>query len=252
MAQLDILERHRETWRHKKILRVIYEGWYRWILKDLAAGRGQTIELGAGSGNFKEFKPEVIASDITPRPWLDICFDAHHMPFLNNHGSNIIMIDVLHHLADPIGFFQEAARVLEQGGRVILLEPFPSPFSLFIYRRFHPEPFIMDMDYLKTRTNDNPGNLKKDPWDANQAVAYLLFYKAHGKFLHLLDQRYHSSFKLIKRKRLGCILYPASGGFENNALIPDWAIPLFKVLEILLTPFRWLLAFRCYVVLEKC
>ena len=50
---------------------------------------------------------------------------------------------------------------------------------------------------------------------------------------------------------MSCILYPASGGFENKAMIPDILIPLFKLLEILLTPFRRLLAFRCYIVLEK-
>jgi hypothetical protein len=89
--------------------------------------------------------------------------------------------------------------------------------------------------------------IKKDPWESNQAMAYLLFFKYRKKFL----DHFGSAFKIIKGKRMSCILYPGSGGFENKAVIPDFLIPLFKFLEILLVPFRRLLAFRCYVVLEK-
>jgi SAM-dependent methyltransferase len=245
------LKRHREIWRQKKILRDIYTNWYKQILKDLKINKGKTIELGAGSGNFKEFKHDVVASDIEFCEWLDICFDAHHIPFKDNSAGNIVMIDVLHHLADPVSFFSEAAQKLETGGRILLIEPFPSPFSLFIYKRFHPEPFIMDINYFETSPSVSSVSSvvknKKDPWDANQAAAYLLFFKHRKKFLHYFGNK----FKIVKRKRMSCLLYPASGGFENNAMIPDALVPLFKFFEILLVPFRWLLAFRCYVVLEK-
>ncbi len=258
----DKLKRHREIWKEKKLLRDIYTGWYKQVLKDLNPGKGTTIELGAGSGNFKEFKPGVVAADIEPCQWLDMCFDAHEMPFKTGCTGNIVMIDVLHHLADPEEFLREAARVLEKGGRIVLLEPFPSPFSLFIYRRFHPEPFIMDVDYFDKRSPGSAGPAtwsiyeppgaggaapRKDPWEANQATAYLLFFKNRKRFL----QRFESEFRIIKRKRMSCILYPASGGFENKAMVPGMLIPLFKFLEILLVPFRWLLAFRCYIVLER-
>jgi SAM-dependent methyltransferase len=251
----DKLTRHRDIWKGKKILREIYTGWYRQIVKDLNPGQGKTLELGAGSGNFKEFKTGVLASDIECCPWLDICFDAHGIPFKSSSIKNLVMIDVLHHLADPLGFFAEAARVLEKDGRIVIIEPFPTLFSLFVYRRFHPEPFVMEMDYF---TGTAPGRglsapgppastIRKDPWDANQAAAYLLFFKHKKAFFNRLG----SQFNLIKRKRISCILWPASGGFENRAMIPDALIPLFKCLEILLVPFRRLLAFRCYIVLER-
>jgi SAM-dependent methyltransferase len=245
------LLRHREIWKQKKILRDIYTNWYKQIIKDLKNNKEKTIELGAGSGNFKEFKPGVVASDIVFCEWLDICFDAHHIPFKDNSAGNIVMIDVLHHLADPVGYLHEAARVLKTGGRMILIEPFPSPFSLFIYNRFHPEPFIMGINYFDPPPSvpsvTSVAKNKKDPWDANQATAYLLFFKHRKTFL----SHFQSKFKIIKGKRMSCILYPGSGGFENKAMIPDALVPLFKLLEILLVPFRWLLAFRCYVVLEK-
>jgi SAM-dependent methyltransferase len=242
------LERHRDIWRQKKIIRVIYSGWYKKIINDLAGNRGKTIELGGGSGNFKEFRPGVITSDIEPCRWLDTCFDAHWMPFKDRAAGNIVMIDVLHHLADPVGFLQEAQRVLAKGGRLVMLEPFPTPFSLFIYKRFHQEPFIMDADYFdRPEDGIKDSNMPKDPWEANQAAAYLLFFKHYKKFLRIFG----GTFKIIKRKTMSCILYPASGGLENKAKIPNALIPVFKFLEILLMPFRRLLAFRCYIVLEK-
>ncbi|MGE5339849.1 MAG: class I SAM-dependent methyltransferase [Candidatus Omnitrophota bacterium] len=225
------------------------------ILKDLSPNRRKkTIELGSGSGNFKEYKPEALASDIEPCPWLDIAFDAHAMPFKKDSAGNIVMIDVLHHLEDPLKFFEEASNVLEPGGRIVIIEPFPTLFSLFVYKRFHPEPFIMDAPLSslskgnnQTENDNNINNIKKDPWDSNQAIAYLLFFKHRKEFLRLFGEK----FKIVKRKRMSCILYPASGGFENKSLIPNFLIPVFKLLEILLTPLRRLLAFRCYIVLIK-
>ena len=60
----NILEKHRQIWNKKKILRVIYVEWYQKIISDLKQRDGITVELGSGSGNFKEFKPDVISSDI--------------------------------------------------------------------------------------------------------------------------------------------------------------------------------------------
>ena len=237
-----ILEKHKRIWQKKKILRIIYSEWYSKIISDLKQTESKTIELGAGSGNFKEFMPNVVSADIDPHEWLDMVFDAHQMPFSNETIGNIVMIDVLHHLSNPVKFLLEAGRVLEKGGKLIMLEPYPSPFSLQVYKRFHPEPFIMDEDYF-----DKVDIESKDPWDSNQAIPYLIFFKDYEKFLRLFQHQ----FRVIKRQKLSFILYPASGGFENKSLIPDFLIPIFQGIEWLLKPLRSLLAFRCYLVLEK-
>ncbi len=239
----ETLSRHREIWDKKKILREIYAAWYRMILGDMKESGHKTVELGAGSGNFKAFKPDVISADIADCEWLDMCFDAHHMPFENNTLGNIVMVDVLHHLADPVRFFNEAYRVLEPQGRLIMLEPYPSLLSRPVYRAVHPEPFLMNMDYFDLK----PGRAKKDPWAANQAIPYLMFFKQRRKF----EKQFEHQYRIIKRERNSCVLYPASGGFERRALIPDFMIPVFRILELLLKPLSRIMAFRCYVVLEK-
>lgn len=238
----DILERHKETWEQKKILRVIYEDWYKKIISDLKKSSAKTIELGAGSGNFKEFYPDAISADIDKKEWLDMSFDAHNMPFENDSAANLVMIDVLHHLHDPLKFLKEAYRVLENGGRLIMLEPFPSFFSTIVYKLFHPEPFDFGKDYFGEITSSG-----KNPWDSNQAIPYLIFFKHLNKFEEIFGKK----FDIIKKEKLSFLAYPLSGGFENKSIIPSSMINAFMQIEKMLTPFRHILAFRCYIVLEK-
>jgi len=153
------------------------------------------------------------------------------------------MIDVLHHLQKPLDFFKQAHQVLKPGGRIILIEPFPSPFSLIVYKLFHLEPFIFHQNIFST----NLSKKTKQPWDSNQAIAYLLFYKHFKKFKKI----YGKKLKTIKKQKFSFLLYPLSGGFENKQLVPDWLFILVNITEKLLTPFRGLIAFRCYLVLQK-
>jgi len=98
----EILKRHRKVWQDKKILRDIYYDWYRLILENMADNR-PVLEIGSGSGNFKDFFPEVISSDFINCKWTDLSLDAHKLPFKKNSLGNIIFIDVLHHLANYSG-----------------------------------------------------------------------------------------------------------------------------------------------------
>ena len=230
----DILQKHKETWKKKKILKQIYSEWYSWIVSDLSKTGGQTVELGAGSGNFKEYYPQTITSDIEPHDWLDMSFDAHAMPFDNGEIGNLVMVDVLHHLADPVGFFHEAWRALRPGGRIMMVEPYPSPFSSLVYKLFHPEPFEFDTDYFAQQPD-----IQKKAWDSNQAIPYLLFYKNLKRF----ESEFKNKFVITKKKRFSFLLYPLSGGFEHRQLIPDFSIPVFKLLEKMFTPVKPIISF---------
>ncbi len=236
------LERHRDIWRRKKILRIVYQSWYSWIIRGISTVGGIVLEIGAGSGNFKEYLPAAISSDIEACPWVDLCLDAHFLPFKDSAVSNIVMIDVLHHLADPVGFFHAAFQALAPGGKIFLVEPFPSPVSAVVYRKFHPEPFLMNVDYFAGERQ-----MEKHPWEANQAIAYLLFFKQAKK----MQAAMYGKFRITERRRISVFMYPLSGGFENRQLIPDALIFVARFLEMLMTPLRFLMAFRCYVVLEK-
>ncbi|MFC1626967.1 class I SAM-dependent methyltransferase [Patescibacteria group bacterium] len=236
------LTRYKKIYQNKKILQKIYLDWYQKIIKDLKSGK--TLELGSGIGSFKQFKPSIISSDIVNCDWLDMSFDAHKIPFKKNSLSNIVMIDVFHHLSNPIQFLNKTHRVLKKNGRLIMIEPFPSPFSLLIYKLFHSEPFIFNLDYFSKKHSFDD---KKTPWASNQAIPYLLLFKQLDKFNHLFKKK----FNLVKKEKFSFLLYPLSGGFENKQLYPDFLFPIIKIIEKLLYPFKDLLAFRCYIVLEK-
>ena len=238
----ESLAKRREIWNNKKILQKIYGDWYREMISDLCSGAGKTVELGSGTGNFKDFKPDIVTSDIEKQDWIDMRFDAHEMPFTENEIANFVMIDVLHHLADPIKFLNETYRVLEPGGRIILIEPYMSPFSKIVYKLKHHEPFDLKSDYFNDKIDIN-----KDPWDSNQAIATILFFREIKKFNNLFANK----FTFHKKKQISIVLFPGSGGYEYRQFIPNSLIPLFELIEKLLTPFSGLLAFRCYVVLEK-
>lgn len=203
---------------------------------------GTTLELGCGSGNFKEFLPTSLAVDIQRAPWLDVVADAHELPFADASVSNIVLIDVLHHLADPRRFLTEVGRVLALGGRLVLVEPAITPLSWFFYRYFHPERVDLSVDPLDIDEQTN-----KDPYDANQAIPTLLFRRRS----ELLDKE-APLLKIVHKSFLSMFAYPLSGGFRPWSLVPEaLATPLLRLEERMLPVLGMFMAFRMFVVLER-
>ena len=159
---------YREVWDRKPVLRAIYGDIYRRILHHVVPG--PILEIGGGSGNFKDFAPDTVSTDILPAPWLDLVCDAQALPFADASFANIVMVDVLHHIENPVRFLTEAARVLRPGGRLVACEPAITPLSGIFYRRFHDEPVDMSVDPLKPVAALGP----KDPYDSNQAIPTLM------------------------------------------------------------------------------
>jgi SAM-dependent methyltransferase len=239
----DELRDRQAAWDKKTIVRMVYFGWYRQILADMKRGSGPSVELAAGIGNFKQFRPQVVAADLVWHAGLDVACDAHRLPFADASVDNLVMIDGFHHLADPMAFLREAARALAPGGRLLLLEPYPSPWSLAIYRLFHREPFDFRADYFGPAGVEICRRFR----DGNQAAAYLVFFRNRKAFSRVFSR----SFRVVKTERLSCLSYPLSGGFSRRSLLPTALLPAAQVAEAWLAPLGFLLAFRCYIILEK-
>jgi len=231
---------HLDIWSKKEVTREIYKEWYQMLTASMLNDGGETLELGSGTGNYKKFNNKIIASDIQKSEFIDVCLNAEFLPFSDNTLSNILLIDVIHHLSDPLFFMDEAFRTLKKGGRIILLEPFPSLFSRIVYFLFHKEPFKYNVDYFSGSHQHN-----KNPWDSNQAIPYLLFFKNINKF----KSKYNVN--IVKKEKLAFFLYPLSGGFEGPSLINLKLYKLLKPIESFLSIFKDVLAFRCFVILEK-
>lgn len=236
-----ILHNQRKVWQDKPVTRCIYEDFYRRII--LACKPGLTLEIGGGSGNLKEYIKDVISTDIVYTNWLDTAADAQSLPFLNECFSNIVLVDVLHHIEYPKYFLEEAVRVLKPGGRLILMEPAITPVSWFFYHFFHPEPVIMNVNPLATGSTD----LDRMPFDANQAIPTVLF----GRYRKHFEETF-PLFKIEHHEMLSFFAYPLSGGFRPWSLVPSFAIKFILNIEKLLAPvIGRLMAFRIFIIIDK-
>ncbi len=235
------LSEYRKRWNAKPVLRAIYHQYYQIILSKCTPGT--ILEIGGGIGNLKEINANVTSIDIQPAPWLDAVADAQALPYQDCSFDNIVMVDVLHHIENPVKFFREASRVLRSKGKLIMLEPAMTPLSKLFYKSFHDEPVDMGQDPYQERPEDP----KRHPFDANQAIPTLIFINT--------PQTFELMFPVLKLAGLhyvGLFAYPLSGGFKAWNLVPKFA------LDFILTIEDWVLpaigkycAFRMLIVIEK-
>ncbi len=223
------------------MIREIYRTYYERIAA--ACTPGPTLELGGGAGHSRDFIPNLTSADILPAPWLDVACDAQYMPFRDESFSNIVLLDVLHHIPRPLLFLSEAARVLHRGGRLVILDPAITPLSWPFYRFLHHEPVDLSVDPLSEDTAAS----EDDPFDSNQAFASLLFGRHRRRFEQSVNL-----FDIVTLRRFSFIAYPLSGGFKAWSLLPVAAIKPIMKLEDLLEPVLGpLMAFRLFAVLER-
>jgi len=130
----------------KPFLRRIYEEWYTDIASHLPKGNGRILELGSGAGFLQEYVPDVIRSEVFPCPDIAVILDARWLPFRPGSLRAIVMTDVLHHIPDVRKFLIEAACAVREGGVLVMVEPWVTPWSRFVYGRFHHEPFRPDAE----------------------------------------------------------------------------------------------------------
>jgi SAM-dependent methyltransferase len=234
------LRSHRDIWRQKEALRAIYEHWYRQMFAHVQHTDGITIELGGGIGNLKDFNGRIVSSDLERYEWLDLVNDAEALPFQAESISNIFLFDVLHHLGSPHRFFEETARVLRPGGRAIMIEPYISPVSDFVYTHFHPESHDLNADPFRVLTTP------KNPLDSNQAYPTAIFWKHRAEFA-----RRYPTLKIHTTERMGLFAYPLCGGFRHKNMLTTNLLTRLNKWEKHLKSLSPLFAFRCLVVLEK-
>jgi SAM-dependent methyltransferase len=234
---------HREVWRRKPSLRLIYADYYRRLLA--ACPSGPLLDVGGGSGHVKEFVPQSVSVDILPFPGLDAVCDAHRLPFAGAQFAGVIMLDVLHHLGRPLEFLSEAARVLRPGGILAMIEPGMSPVAYPFYRWLHQEPADLGADPFA----ENSVAGARDPFDSNQAIPTLLFDRADN--VRMLARRV-PQLELRSVDWLSLLAYPLSGGFQRWCLVPRRLVPrLIGWEDRMPHGVRALCGFRLMIVLER-
>jgi SAM-dependent methyltransferase len=233
---------NQEAWHRRPLLREVYGRFYGIIREALSPLQGPIVELGYGIGAVKEFIPSCVTTDIFLNPWLDRKEDAYALTFADSSVSNLILLDVFHHLNYPGTALKEFYRVLHNKGRVIILEPAMSVLGKLIYGLFHHEPLGLN-EAISWLAPDGV-NLKEVGYYAAQANASRVFL---GKEF----QDALSSWDIPMIKSLPDLAYVASGGFSKPQLYPASFLPLIRNFEKILALSPNLFATRLLVVLEK-
>src|SRR3989344_3850678 len=145
MTDLDSPEttiKRAEIIKNKKFLYQIYLDFYNTFKEySRTLPPGKKVEIGSGAGFLKEVIPEVITSDVMKLPNCDMTFSAEKMPFKNNSISAFFMLNTFHHIKNPEKALSEFSRCLKAKGKIIMIEPYNSLWSRFIYKNFHHETF---------------------------------------------------------------------------------------------------------------
>jgi SAM-dependent methyltransferase len=234
---------HRSQWGKKRSIRLLYWDFHRQLLDSCPEGR--VLDIGGGTAHIKEFRPDIVSTDILSFPGIDVVADAHRLPFPDEVFSGVVMLDVLHHLERPIEFLKEASRVLKPGGRLAMIEPAMTAVARRFYYYFHDEPVDMDADPFAL-VAINPD---RDPFDANQAIPTLLF--ASSAACERIEKEI-PSLRVRNVKWLSLFAYPMSGGFQSWSLMPAPLVrPILAFEEKVPEAVRRQIAFRMMVVIER-
>jgi SAM-dependent methyltransferase len=233
---------NRKAWERKPLLRAVYGRFYGLIRANLAGTSGSTVELGSGIGAIKRYIPECITTDIFANPWIDRRENAYALKFSSGTVSNLILVDVFHHLKFPGTALSEFWRVLREGGRVIMLEPGMGALGKFIYGCLHHEPLGL---------RDSITWFAPPGFDPENAGYYAAQSNASKVFLGRKFNSELAPWRIIRARQLPEFAYVASGGFSKPQLYPEVILPLILKTERAFERWPEFFATRLLIVLEK-
>jgi SAM-dependent methyltransferase len=225
-----------EVIKSKPFLRSIYYEWYESIIASLPERQNNLLELGSGAGSLKELLPNIITSEVFQTPGVDLIADARNLPLTNESLDAIVMTDVFHHIPNVSQFLSEAVRCIRPGGKILMVEPWFTPWSHWVYTHLHPEPFITTGGWEIPQSGPLSG--------ANGALPWIVFMRDRERF-----ELENPQLKIKVIKPIMPIAYLFSGGISMRSLMPAWAYKATRALESALWQEKW--AMFAFIELER-
>ena len=207
----------RKIIQNKSFLRLIYLEWYELIKAKLPEG-DQVLELGSGAGFLQEILPNIITSEIFETPGISLIADACQLPFSDSALDAIVMTDVLHHIPNVDRFFSEAERCIRPGGKIIMIEPWRSAWSEWVYKNLHPEPFEIESGWKIPASGPLSG--------ANGALPWIVFERDR-----LLFESKYPNWLIKNINPIMPFSYLLSGGVSMRSLLPGFMYRPVRGLE---------------------
>jgi SAM-dependent methyltransferase len=197
------------------------------------------LELGSGAGHCSEFVPELITSELFPCPDIRLVLDAQRLPFSSGSLRAVVMTNVLHHIPNVQNFFPEAARCLRPGGKILMIEPWVTGWSKFVYTRLHQEPFHPDAaDWSFSEAGPLSG--------ANVALPWILFVRDRAKFESTFPE-----LGIEQRRPFLPLRYLVSGGVGMRSLMPGFTHSAWAGIENLLASQMSRLGMFAFISLRR-
>lgn len=231
--------RRKEIILNKKFLKYIYLDWYKQIDTCFSSSEGLILEIGSGAGFSEAIIPNVIKTDVLEIPGIQAVAGGGSLPFRDESLAGITTVNVLHHLPAPRAFFTEASRTVKKGGKIVMIEPWATRFSSFIYKYFHHERFDLNAEKWEF---SGQGPLS----EANSAIPWIIFERDRPVF--------RSEFKdwqISQIKPMMPIRYLLSGGISLRFSAPGTCYPAVSKFEELLEPWIDNLAMFALIELTK-
>lgn len=215
----------REIIQNKAFLNRIYREWYARLAASMRPD-ARFLELGSGAGFFRKLMPNLITSELFSTPGVEQIVDAQQLPFSKDELDGIVMTDVFHHIPDVARFFREATRCIKAGGQVLMIEPWNTSWSRWVYQRLHSEPFAPDSGWNIPSTGPLSG--------ANGALPWIVFERDRERF-----QREFPEWSIESIELLMPFSYLLSGGVSLRALVPGWTYRPVRWIENQFNQRRW-------------
>lgn len=231
-------ERRIEIIKSKGLLKRIYDQWYAMIKAGLNED-GPILELGSGGGFLNESVKGLITSEVFFCKNVAVIADGLALPFAQSSLRAIVMVDVLHHIPNVRLFFSEAQRCLRPGGAVLMVEPWVSRWSKFVYTGMHHEPFLPEAaDWSFPAGGPLSG--------ANVALPWILLERDRSVF-----ERDFPAFEVDTVRPIMPFQYLVSGGVSMRSLAPGYSCSLWRLLEGVLRPWMKDWAMFAFIALHK-
>ena len=242
---LSLLDQSMQAWQRSPGLRLVYQSLYAEIAQHCRGSR--ILELGAGIGVSREWIPEVTTTDLVKTEYVDRAMSAYDLEAPEEGGawSSIFAIDLLHHLREPRRFFESAARQLEPGGCIVLMEPAATALGRIFYKCFHHEPIVVSevRQPFVFEANGADGEF------ANMGMGFGLFERNRGA----IDSVLRDQGLFVRTIRYRDVLaYPLSGGYSKPQMLPSLFLRMLLRAESCLPQsiLRWT-GLRMIIVVER-
>ncbi|MBT8368715.1 MAG: methyltransferase domain-containing protein [Deltaproteobacteria bacterium] len=212
--------------QEKVFLKYFYQKCYLSLAESLPNSiNGPVLEIGSGAGFIKECIAGLLTSEILHIPGVDVICDGQKLPFRSASLRGIVMLDVLHHIPCVKFFLSTAAHCVKPGGAIVMIEPWNTRWSQFVYKHLHHEPFDPKAGQWNLPSS---GPLSQ----ANSALPWIIFERDREVF--------KQEFPIWQLKKISLhspLSYLLSGGISYRVSLPAILFKTCKHFEDFLSPW---------------